>query len=201
MKLFKYLFSLSFYKYLFHKLRSGYDQYITIQLLVAKSPNCSIDNDIKLVGVANISLGHGCKIDKHTYLNAGGIKHYNQDGSLIIADETIIGHGTMLYAGGGKILIGKRTRVGIGCMITAMHEDPYINPDVSTSQHSHVFEEVVIGQCCLIAGGAIILGGTYLGDFCIVGAGAVVKGKYPDYTTLVGNPARAVPRLGFDKKI
>ncbi len=196
----KYLFSPKVYKFLIHKLRNGFDQYILVQQLVAKSPGCRIDSDIKLVGVQNMNLGIGCKIDKHTYLNAGGKEQYGQNGSIVIEDETIVGHGSMLYAGGGKISLGKRTRVGIGCMITAMHEDPFINPDVATSKHSHVFEAVTIGQCCLIAGGAIILGGTELGDFCIVGAGAVVKGKYPSHTTLIGNPARAVPRLGFDKK-
>ncbi|MDZ4758018.1 MAG: acyltransferase [Bacteroidota bacterium] len=196
----KYLFSPSFYQFIFLRLRNGYDQYLLVQQLIAKSQSCRIANDIKLVGVQNINLGLGCKIDKHTYLNAGGIEQYGHDGSIILEDEIIIAHGTMLYAGGGIIKIGKRSRVGIGCMITAMHEDPHINPDVATSQHTHVFEEVIIGQCCLIAGGAIILGGTELGDNCIVGAGAVVKGKYPNNTTLVGNPARAIPRLGFDKK-
>jgi len=200
MNVLKYLFKLSFYRFLFQNFRNGYEQYVLVQQLIVKSPTCRIGADIKLVGVGNISLGYGCKIDKHTYLNAGGIKQYGKDGSIILADESIVGHGSMIYAGGGKITIGMRTRVGIGCMITAMHEDPHVNPDVSTSQHSHVFEEVIIGECCLIAGGAIILGGTELGDFCIVGAGAVVKGKYPNHTTLIGNPARAVPRLGFDKK-
>ena len=51
-----------------------------------------------------------------------------------------------------------------------------------------------IGDNAWIGGGAIILGGVSIGDRAIVGAGAVVTRDVAADTTVVGNPARLIPR-------
>lgn len=48
---------------------------------------------------------------------------------------------------------------------------------------------VVIGNHSFIGARACLLPGTYIGDNCIVGAGSVVKGKIPDNSIVIGNPA------------
>ena len=55
---------------------------------------------------------------------------------------------------------------------------------------------IKIGKNCFIGCNAIILKGTELGDGCVVGAGAVVSGKFEPDSVIVGNPARAIRKVG-----
>ncbi len=54
----------------------------------------------------------------------------------------------------------------------------------------YIIEKVSIGEFTFIGTGCIILPGTRIGKGCIVGAGSVVKGEFPDYSVIVGNPAK-----------
>lgn len=49
-----------------------------------------------------------------------------------------------------------------------------------------------IGENCFIGFGAAIQAGTVLGKQCIVGTNAVVRGEFPDYSVIVGAPAKVV---------
>jgi lipopolysaccharide O-acetyltransferase len=55
-----------------------------------------------------------------------------------------------------------------------------------------------IGDECWLGEGATILKGVQLGRGCAVGAGAVVTRSFPDYSLLVGVPARRVRRYDVD---
>jgi UDP-2-acetamido-3-amino-2,3-dideoxy-glucuronate N-acetyltransferase len=50
--------------------------------------------------------------------------------------------------------------------------------------------ETFIKKNASIGAGAIILGGTVIGESAMIGAGAVVTKNIPPYTLWVGNPAR-----------
>ena len=52
-----------------------------------------------------------------------------------------------------------------------------------------------IGNNVWIGINAIILKGTKIGDHSIVGAGSVVKGEFPPYSLIIGNPAHLVKIL------
>ncbi|SFA89966.1 virginiamycin A acetyltransferase [Poseidonocella pacifica] len=54
--------------------------------------------------------------------------------------------------------------------------------------------DTVLGHDVWVGQGARILPGARIGSGVIVGAGAVVGGEVPDYTVVVGNPARVVRR-------
>lgn len=56
----------------------------------------------------------------------------------------------------------------------------------------HFEKEIQIGKDSFIGANAILLPGTRIGSNCIVGAGAVVKGKFPDDSIIVGNPAKVI---------
>lgn len=57
--------------------------------------------------------------------------------------------------------------------------------------HSLCFmKSVSIGENSFIGAGAIILPGSHIGKNVIIGAGSVIKGKIPDNTIWIGNPAR-----------
>jgi acetyltransferase-like isoleucine patch superfamily enzyme len=56
----------------------------------------------------------------------------------------------------------------------------------------YIIGNVKIGAFTFIGTSSVILAGTSIGKACIVGAGSVVKGDFPDYSIIVGNPAKNV---------
>ncbi|MFY9311414.1 MAG: acyltransferase [Bacteroidia bacterium] len=56
----------------------------------------------------------------------------------------------------------------------------------------YIIEKVHIGDYTFVGAASVILAGTTLGKGCIVGAGSVVKGNFPDFSIVVGNPAKIV---------
>lgn len=56
----------------------------------------------------------------------------------------------------------------------------------------YIIEPVSIGAYTFIGTSCVILPGTIIGKGCKVGAGSVVKGNFPDYSVVVGNPAKIV---------
>ena len=63
----------------------------------------------------------------------------------------------------------------------------------------HILKETRIGKGCFLGYGVVIQAGTKLGKHCIVGSNAVVRGDFPDYSVIVGCPARIVKRYDFEK--
>ncbi|HEL2978675.1 TPA: acyltransferase [Stenotrophomonas maltophilia] len=113
-------------------------------------------------------------------------------GALFIADNVSIGQNFHVIAG-SKLLIGS------GCLISG---------DVFVTDTDHTFDLIdvpvfdqpdrtsstKIGDNCFIGIGARIQAGTNLGCGCVVGANSVVRGDFPDYSMIVGAPARVVKR-------
>lgn len=56
----------------------------------------------------------------------------------------------------------------------------------------YILEPVSIGEYTFIGTSCVILSGTTIGKGSIIGAGSVVKGIFPDYSIIVGNPAKIV---------
>ena len=66
----------------------------------------------------------------------------------------------------------------------------------SIMPHVSISGNVIIGQETLIGAGASILQGKSVGARSIVGMGSVVIDDVPEERTVVGNPARPLPRKG-----
>jgi acetyltransferase-like isoleucine patch superfamily enzyme len=60
---------------------------------------------------------------------------------------------------------------------------------------------ITIEDGCFIGFGVIILGGVTLGKHCVVSAGSVVTSSFPDYTMIMGNPAKVVRRFDMQNGI
>lgn len=91
------------------------------------------------------------------------------------------------------ITIGKDTVIasGVNIMDSNGHE-------LYSHNRKHVRdkpEPIRIGDNVWIGLNAIILKGTDIGDHSVVGAGSVVKGKFPPYSLIMGNPATLVKTL------
>jgi len=63
-----------------------------------------------------------------------------------------------------------------------------------------VFGKIIIGDNSFIGINSIILPNTEIGSNCIIGAGSVVRGRIPDNSVVMGNPAKVVMKLNFAEK-
>jgi acetyltransferase-like isoleucine patch superfamily enzyme len=62
------------------------------------------------------------------------------------------------------------------------------------SQPLHSKGPIVIGPDCFLGYRAVIMPGVTLGRHCVVGANAVVTRSFPDFSMVVGSPARLIKR-------
>ncbi len=81
------------------------------------------------------------------------------------------------------------------CIFTMNHRTDRV--DIPIKYQGNTEErEVFIGDDCWIGCRAMLLPGVKLGRGVVVGAGAVVSKDVPDYSVVVGNPARVVKTRG-----
>jgi acetyltransferase-like isoleucine patch superfamily enzyme len=65
--------------------------------------------------------------------------------------------------------------------------------------NADIFGAIKIGNNVFIGNSCTILPNTIIGDNCIVGAGSVVRGKFPDNSVIIGNPAKLVLKTSMQK--
>jgi len=65
--------------------------------------------------------------------------------------------------------------------------------------NADVFGKIKIGNNVFIGDNCTILPNTFIGDNCIVGAGSVVRGKFPENSVIIGNPAKIVMKMSMQK--
>ena len=114
----------------------------------------------------------------------------------LVAEGLELGSGTFIarnvYLDPGHpwlITIGEGSGLSPGVIIMAH--------DASMKRHMGFtrIARVVIGKRVFVGAGAIILPGSRIGDDSIVGAGAVVRGGFPDYSLVAGNPGKVVAEV------
>lgn len=91
--------------------------------------------------------------------------------------------------------IGDRVGVSIGtCFVTH---------DGSTALGSGrtLFGRISVGDDTFIGCNCVVLPGTVIGRDCIVGAGSVVRGRVPDGSVVMGNPARFVMTTAMARRL
>ena len=140
-----------------------------------------------------IRLGNGVNIGIRTALLVYPPNWEPGGGTIELGPNVKVGAMACLFAGSGSIVIQEQADIGHGAKLMAQR----IN--TALDQALPVSGTISIGKSCWIGAGAIILADTSLGNHCVVAAGAVVQGHYPDHTTLVGNPARAIPRINHEQ--
>lgn len=97
-----------------------------------------------------------------------------------------------------EISIGEHSSIGANVTITDIY---HLHDDIQLklSQQAIKTSKVYIGDNCNIFNNSVILPGTILGKSCVVGANTVVRGGiYPDYSLLVGVPAKVVKRYSTE---
>ena len=142
---------------------------------------------VRVISPSRLSLGRGVTVQRRSILHCGGKRWCEYSGGIALGDHVVIGPGCTLYGAGG-ISLGDFTHLGPGVILltqSGVDDGKRMSPDPTRS-----LEPIATGRGCWIGAGAVILGGTELGDRCTVAPNSVVTGRYGDGSTLVGNPAR-----------
>lgn len=135
------------------------------------------------------TIGSGCKVLRHAYIDTNG-------GSISIGDGCHINPFAVLYSGKrGRLVIGSHVLIAAHSSIVASNHvfDSVAHPIVEQSIRS---KGITIEDDVWIASGARILDGVRIGKGSVVGAGAVVTRSVPPYSVVAGVPARVIRRRG-----
>lgn len=112
--------------------------------------------------------------------------------------------GKPLYIGASTSFDGKDySIIHIGDRSVISSEVRFLTHDYSVSRAIEATGEVLekevysvkgifVGDNCFVGTRSILMPGCQLGNNVIVGAGAVVRGKIPDNSIVIGNPAKVV---------
>ena len=121
-------------------------------------------------------------------------------GKVTLEANTSVWSGVTIRGDNELITIGANSNVQEG---TVMHTDmgyPLTIGQHVTIGHQAMLHGCTVGDGSLIGIQAVILNGARIGKGCLVGAGALVtEGKeFPDYSLIIGSPAKAIRTLGPD---
>lgn len=164
---------------------------------VSKVPNASLiggidevsENDGYVIAIADPKI----KAMVHERIHA--VEPINLVHPLAwVGEEVEIGGGTIITAHSSittNISIGKHVHVNLNCTIG---HDSIIEDYATLSPGVHLSGNVTIKRCAGLGTGAVVLPGVTVGEGAMVGAGAVVTKDVPDYTTVVGLPAKPIKK-------
>jgi carbonic anhydrase/acetyltransferase-like protein (isoleucine patch superfamily) len=119
-------------------------------------------------------------------------------GAVRLAEDVGIWFGAVLRGDNELIAIGARSNVQEGATLHTDMGYPLTVGADCTIGHQAILHGCTVGDCSLVGMGATVLNGARIGRFCLVGANALVtEGKeFPDYSLIVGSPAKAIRTLG-----
>jgi len=125
------------------------------------------------------SIGKDCNIGEHCFIEAGAI----------VGNRVTIKNGNMVWDG---VRLEDGVFVGPGVVfINDMYpRSPRLPQARERSACRRWLKHTVVKRGASLGGGAIILAGVTLGEFCMVGAGAIVTRSVSPYALVVGSPAR-----------
>lgn len=118
------------------------------------------------------SVGRNCNICSHVFI----------ENQVVLGDNVTVKNGVYLWDG------------------ITIEDDVFIGPNATftndKSPRSKRYRvdavKTVIQKGASVGAGSVLIGPLTIGRYAMVGAGAVVTKDVPDFTLVIGNPARAI---------
>ena len=129
--------------------------------------------------------------------------------AFVLMDKAIIEGQTLVNNVMGEVIVGQRSLIGFGSVIigpVVVDDDVLLAQNVVLSALNHNYEDtrrpireqgvntrpIHVGKGAWLGAHAVVLPGVRIGTNAVVAAGAIVTKDVPDYSIVVGSPARVV---------
>ena len=142
----------------------------------------------------NVQIGRYARIE--------GVESWNGKSfcPVIIFSEGSSAQQNLHLTCANKVIIGKNTAIAANVTITDIHH-PYTDVSIPIEHQMIEVKEVVIDDDCKIYNNAVILPGVHIGKHVTIGANSVVTRDVPNYSVVIGAPAKIIKRYDFKNKI
>ena len=141
-------------------------------------------------------LSFGKKVRIYPGLRA---EAYGAHGFIDIGSNVSIGQNFHIIANDEPLIIEDNVVISGNVFITNCDHE-YQQIDTFLYDQPLRTKQTRIGEYSFIGYGAVIQAGTILGKQCIVGSNSVVRGRFPDYSVIVGSPAEIIKRYNPESK-
>ncbi len=134
----------------------------------------------ELLRILGFKIGKGSKIST-------GLTIHSPFSDVSIGNNTFLNK-NVLFDAMAPIKIGNHCNISFNTIFTNSLHDFEI--DFNGKRNTYAGKPIVVEDYVWIASNAIILNGVKIGKGAIVGAGSVVTKDVPEYTLVIGNPAK-----------
>lgn len=118
----------------------------------------------------------------------------NGVGPVLIGNNTMIGMGNVII---GPVTIGNNVMLAQHVVVSGLNHG-YERIDQSPRSQKVQCRHISISDDVWIGANSVITAGVTIGKHVVVGAGSVVTKDVPEFSVVVGNPARVVKRYNFE---
>ena len=146
---------------------------------------CRISSDViwNWRSAGTLVIGEQCEIESGVVIAPSG-------GSIVIGDNTYVGHYSILYGHGG-LTIGANVLISSHCVLTASNHN-FARLDLPIRSQGETMLGICIGDDVWLGNGVRVLDGVTIGKGSVIGAGAVVTASVPANSVAYGVPARVI---------
>ena len=123
-------------------------------------------------------------------------------GDVHIGDNCYIGHGAVLRADYGRIIIGSESSIEEGVIIHAPPDGTCEIGEKVTAGHGAIIHAQKIGNFSVVGMGAIMGIFSQIGEWTIIAEGGIVRMRQivPDNLVVAGTPARTIRETSADDR-